>query len=54
MGERRGIYRVLVGKPEEKRPLGTPRCRWEDINMDLQKVGCGGKDWIKVAQDRDR
>jgi hypothetical protein len=46
MGERRGIYRVLVGKP---------RCRWEDnIKMDLQEVGCGGMDWIELAQDRDR
>jgi len=43
MGERRGIYRVLVGQPEGKRPLRRPRCRWEDnINMDLQEVGCGG------------
>jgi len=55
MGERRGIYRVLVGKPEGKRPLGRPRCRWEDnINMDLQEEGCGGMDWIDLAQDRDR
>ena len=37
-----------------KRPLGRPRCRWEDIKMDLQEVGCGGMDWIKLAQDRDR
>jgi hypothetical protein len=54
MGERRGIYKVLVGRPEEKRPLGRPRCRWENIKMDLQEVGCGAKDWIKLAQDRDR
>jgi hypothetical protein len=55
MGEGRGVYRVLVGKPEEKRPLGKPRRRWEDnIKMDLQEVGCGGLDWIKLAQDRDR
>jgi hypothetical protein len=55
MGERRGIYRVLVGKPEGKRPLGTPRHRWEDnIQIDLQEVGCEGTDWIEVAQDRDR
>jgi len=55
MGERRGVYRVLVGKPEGKRPLGRPRHRWEDKSkMDLQEVGCGGMDWIKLAQDRDR
>ena len=54
-GEKRGVYRVLVGKPEGKRPLGRPRRRWEDnIKVDLQKVGCGGMDWIEVAQDRDR
>jgi hypothetical protein len=55
MGEGRGVYRVLVGKPEGKRPLETPRRRWEDnIKMDLQEVGCGGMDWIELAQDRDR
>ena len=55
MGERRGVYRVLVGKPEGKRPLGRPRRRWEDnIKMDLQEVGCGGMGWIELAQDRDR
>jgi len=55
MRERRGVYRVLVGKPEGKRPLGRPRHRWEDnINMDLQEVGCGGMGWINLAQDRDR
>ena len=55
MGEGRGIYRVLVGKPEGKTPLGRPRCRWEDnIKMDLQEVGCGSTDWIELAQDRDR
>jgi len=55
MGDRRGVYRVLVGKPEEKRPLGRPWCRWEDnIEMNLQKVGCGGTDWIQLGQDRDR
>jgi len=55
MGERRGVYRVLVGKPEGKRPLGRLRRRWEDnIKMDLQEVGCGGMDWIELAQDRDR
>ena len=55
MGERRDAYRVLVGNPEGKRPLGRPRRRWEDnIKMDLQEVGCGGMDWIDLAQDRDR
>jgi len=55
MGERRGVYRVLVGKPEGKRPLGRPRHRWEDnTQMDLMEVGCGGMDLIDLAQDRDR
>ena len=55
MGERRGVYRVLVGKPKGKRAIGRPRRRWEDnIKMDLQEVGCGGMDWIELAQDRDR
>jgi hypothetical protein len=54
MGERRVVYRVLVGKPEGKRPLGRPRCRWEDnIKVDLQAVGCGVMEWIGLAQDRD-
>ena len=55
MGEERGIYRVLVGKPERKRPLERPRRRQVDnIRMDLQEVGCGHVDWIGLAQVRDR
>jgi hypothetical protein len=58
MGERRGVYRVLVGKPGGKRPLARPRCRWDhNIKMDLQEVGWGGggaMDWIDLAQDKDR
>jgi hypothetical protein len=55
MGERRGAYRVSVGKPEGKRPLGRPRCKREDnVKIDLQKVGCGGIEWIHLVQDRDR
>ena len=55
MGEERGVYRVLVRKPEGKRPLGRPKRRWVDnIRMDLQEVGCGYVDWIGLAQDRDR
>ena len=55
MGEEREVYRVLVGKPEGRRPLGRPRRRWMDnIRMDLQEVGCGYMDWIGLAQDRDR
>jgi hypothetical protein len=55
MGERRGAYRALVGKLEGRRPLGRPRCRWEDnIKMDLREVGYGGADWVDLAQDRDR
>jgi hypothetical protein len=55
MGDRRGIYRVLVGKTGGKRSLGRPRHRWEDnINIDLQEVRSGGMDWIELAQDRDR
>ena len=54
MGEERGVYRVLVGKLEGRRPLGRPRRRWVDnIRMDLQEVGCGYMDWIGLAQDRD-
>jgi len=55
MGEERGVYRVLVGKPEGRRPLGRPRRKWVDnIRTDLQEVGCGYTDWIGLAQDRDR
>ena len=55
MGEGRGVHKVLVGKPEGKRPLGRPRRRWEDnIKMDLQEVGGGCEDWMELAQDRDR
>ena len=55
VGYKRGVFRVLVGKSEGKRPLVRPRRRWEDnIKMDFQVVGCGGMDWIELAQDRDR
>jgi hypothetical protein len=55
MGEVRGVHRVLVGKPEGKRPLGRPRRRWEDnIKTNLQEVGGGCGDWIESVQDRDR
>jgi len=55
MGVERGVHRVLVGKPEGKRPLGRPRHRWEDnIKMYLQEVGGGCGDWIELAQDRNR
>jgi len=55
MGEEKGVYRVFVGKPEGRRPLGRPRRRWVDnIRMDLQEVGCGYTDWNGLAQDRDR
>jgi hypothetical protein len=55
MGEKRNAYRLLVGKPEGKRPLGRPRRRWADcIKMDISEIGCGGVDWIDLAQDRDK
>ena len=55
MGEKRDVYRVLVGQPERKRPLGRSRHRWEyNIKMDIQEVGCRDMDWIELAQDRDR
>jgi hypothetical protein len=55
MGEERKVYKVLVGKPEVKRPLGRPRRRWEDgIRMDLRVIGLGGVDWSRLSQDRDR
>ena len=54
-GGEESIYRVMVGEPEGKRPLGRPRRRWKDnIMMDVQEVGCGSMDWIELAQDRDR
>ena len=55
MGKERGVYRVLLGKPEGRRPLGRPRCRWADnIRIDLHEVGCVYMDWIVLAQDGDR
>jgi len=55
MGQVRGVYRILVGKPEGKRPLGRPRRRWEEnIKMDLQEVGGGCGEWMELAQERDR
>jgi hypothetical protein len=55
MGEVRGAYNILVGRPEGRRPLGRPRCRWEDkIKLDLREIGFGDVDWIQWAQDRDR
>ena len=54
MSLNRGVYRVLVGKPEGRRPLGRPRRRWEDnIRIDLREVGCGCVDWMELAEDRD-
>jgi hypothetical protein len=55
IGEKRNMYRLLVGKPEGKRPLGRPRCRWVDnIRMDLLELGWGDVDWIGLAQDKER
>jgi hypothetical protein len=55
MGETRNAYRILVGKPEGKRPLGRPRCRWVDnIKMGLRQIGWDGMDWIELFQDRDQ
>jgi hypothetical protein len=55
MGEGRGVYRVLVGKSEGRKPLGRPKHRWEvNITMDLREVRCGCVDWMELAQDRDR
>jgi len=55
MGKKRGVYRVLVGRPKGKIPFGRPRRRWKgNIKMDLQEVECGSMDWIEVAQDRNR
>jgi hypothetical protein len=55
MGEERGVHRVFVGKPKGKRPLGSPRRRWEDnIKMDLQEVGGSGGEWMELAHDWDR
>jgi hypothetical protein len=54
-GEWRNAYRILVGKPEGKRPLGRPRCRWVDnIKMDLREIGWDGMDWVSLTQDRDQ
>jgi hypothetical protein len=54
MGDRRGVYRILMGRPEGKRPLGRPRRRWADnMKMDLPELGCGGVEWIDLGQDRN-
>jgi hypothetical protein len=55
MGEKRNVYRILVGNSEGKRPLGRPRCRWvDDIKMDLREIGWDGRDWLDLAQDREQ
>jgi hypothetical protein len=55
IGAKRNAYRILMGKPEGKRPVGRPRCRWEDnVKMDLRKIGWGRMDWIILAQDKDQ
>jgi len=55
MGEMRNAYRILVGKPAGKKPLGRPRCTWEDnIRMDLREIGCKGVDWMDLTQERDQ
>jgi hypothetical protein len=55
MGEMRNVYNILVGKPERKRPLGRPRCRWEDhIRMNLREIGWEGVEWMHLVQDRDQ
>jgi hypothetical protein len=55
MGDDRKVYKVFVGRPEGKRPLGRPRCRWNDgIKMDLREIGADTRKWIHLAQDRDR
>jgi hypothetical protein len=54
MGEDRKVYKVLLGKPKGKRPLGKPRHRWDGIRMDLREIGWGSIEWIQLAQDMDR